>query len=112
MAEVTRPAPGSGADYERRGLPPVDKVKLEKSMRGIYSALLILEAGVRGAFHASDLLLDRRQLIAARAEAIGRPLPLPAADDGPVSILDCKRLESLGWRPGGWPQLGATLARL
>lgn len=76
------------------------------------AALLILEAGAGGAFHASDLLLDRRQLIAARAEAIGRPLPLPAADDGPVSVLDCKRLESLGWRPGGWPQLGATLARL
>jgi hypothetical protein len=30
--------------HERRGLPPVDKVRLEKSMRGIYSALLILEA--------------------------------------------------------------------
>lgn len=29
---------------EQRGLPPVDKVRLEKSMRGIYSALLILEA--------------------------------------------------------------------
>lgn len=27
-----------------RGLPPVDKNKLERSMRGIYSALLILEA--------------------------------------------------------------------
>lgn len=28
------------------GLPPVDKTKLEKSMRGIYCALLILEAFV------------------------------------------------------------------
>ncbi|WP_153503159.1 DUF4233 domain-containing protein [Cumulibacter manganitolerans] len=31
-------------DAERRGLPPVDKDKLARSMRGIYSALLILEA--------------------------------------------------------------------
>ncbi len=76
------------------------------------AALMILEAEASGAFHASDLLLDRRQLIAARAEAIGRPLPLPAADEAPVSLLDCRRLKSLGWRPGGWPQLGATLAGL
>ena len=52
MGEVSRrsgrPTPAStGAALERRrGLPPVDKVKLEKSMRGIYSALLILEAFV------------------------------------------------------------------
>ncbi|WP_134324637.1 DUF4233 domain-containing protein [Cumulibacter soli] len=32
------------SDEERQGLPPVDKVKLERSMRGIYSALLIFEA--------------------------------------------------------------------
>lgn len=76
------------------------------------AALLILQAGASGAFHASDLLLDRRQLIAAWAEAIRRPLPLPAADAAPVSILDCRRLMSLGWRPGGWPRLGATLAAL
>ncbi len=29
---------------QHHGLPPVDKVKLEKQIRGIYSALLILEA--------------------------------------------------------------------
>lgn len=75
-------------------------------------ALMILEAGAEGAFHASDLLLDRRDLIAARAEAIRRPLPLPARDDRAVSVLDCARLRALGWRPGGWPQLGAVLAGL
>lgn len=37
--------PGAGSQ-ERRGLPPVDKAKLGRSMRGIYSALLILEAFV------------------------------------------------------------------
>ena len=31
-------------EAERRGLPPVDKDKLAKSMRGIRSAILILEA--------------------------------------------------------------------
>lgn len=36
----------SQVEGQRRGLPPVDKVKLAKSMRGIYSALLILEAFV------------------------------------------------------------------
>lgn len=28
----------------RRGLPPVDKVKLDRTMRGVFSALLILQA--------------------------------------------------------------------
>ena len=67
MGEVNQPAGSAGANaeagtnaegsatveaasaaqpMERRGLPPVDKVKLEKSMRGIYSALLILEVFV------------------------------------------------------------------
>lgn len=36
--------PATTPDGERRGLPPVDKTRLERSMRGIYSALLILEA--------------------------------------------------------------------
>lgn len=76
------------------------------------AALLILETGAAGVFHASDLLLDRRQLIAARAEATGRALPLPAADDAAVSVLDCRRLAALGWQPGGWPLLGATIAGL
>lgn len=49
MGEVSKPVSSPGSDpidAERRGLPPVDKVKLEKSMRGVYSALLILEAFV------------------------------------------------------------------
>ena len=37
-SEVGHPVDG------RAGLPPVDKARLAKSMRGIYSALLILEA--------------------------------------------------------------------
>lgn len=95
------------------GQPPAPRRASEVHAADVArAALLILEAGAAGAFHASDLLLDRRQLIAARAEAIGRPLPLPAADEAPVSVLDCRRLASLGWRPGGWPQLGATLAGL
>lgn len=44
---VTDPATASTEPpADQRGLPPVDKAKLEKSMRGIYSALLILEAFV------------------------------------------------------------------
>lgn len=37
---------GTAPAEQPAGLPPVDKSRLEKSMRGIYSALLILEAFV------------------------------------------------------------------
>lgn len=46
MTEPSGDAADSSVPQERRGLPPVDKVRLEKSMRGIYSVLLILEAVV------------------------------------------------------------------
>lgn len=43
---MTEPEPDAQTPPPRRGLPPVDKERLERSMRGIYSALLILEAVV------------------------------------------------------------------
>ncbi len=46
MTEPSGEAADDSVPQERRGLPPVDKVRLEKSMRGIYSVLLILEAVV------------------------------------------------------------------
>lgn len=77
------------------------------------AALLLLETAQTGAFHASDLLLDRHDLLAevARIAAIDRPLP-PRADASQVSRLDCRRLAALGWRPGGRDLLRETLAAM
>lgn len=73
--------------------------------------LVALPAIVSGrAFNVSDLLLDRQDLLAEVARITGRDLPLPArAGARSVNAMDCSRLAALGWRPGGWDILRATL---
>lgn len=71
--------------------------------------LLILARGARGAFNASDLLLDRHDLLAEVQRLTGCPHPLPPRADGPVSVMSCERLTALGWRPGGWEKLRDSL---
>ncbi|WP_372893436.1 NAD-dependent epimerase/dehydratase family protein, partial [Rhodosalinus sp.] len=74
---------------------------------------LVLEAPEErlgdGVFNVSDLLLDRRALLAEVARATGCPHPLPAESAAPVSVMRCDRLTALGWRPGGMARLRATL---
>ena len=66
-----------------------------------------------GAFNASDLTLDRRDLLAEVARLTGWQTALPArADAGRVNAMACDRLAALGWAPGGWPLLRASLPEL
>ncbi|MBL3551267.1 NAD-dependent epimerase/dehydratase family protein [Rhodovulum sulfidophilum] len=76
------------------------------------AARILRDTGARGIFNASDILLDRHDLLAlmARAERIERPLP--PRSDSPVSAMRCDRLASLGWEPGGIARLHATLPAL
>lgn len=64
--------------------------------------------------HASDIILDHRDLVQAVARILGRSdLPVPArADPTRLSVLDCSRLKRLGWKPGGWTALERTLEGL
>ena len=62
-----------------------------------------------GIFNASDILLDRRDLLAEVARLTGCRTPLPAASTTPVSEMRTERLRALGWRPGGWPRLRESL---
>jgi len=75
------------------------------------AALLLLEAPTTGlAFNISDLTLDLHDLLAEVARLTGCTTPLPPrADAAKVSAMDCTRLRALGWRPGGWPLLRASL---
>lgn len=75
------------------------------------AALLLLEAPASGlAFNVSDLTLDLHDLLAEVARLTGCTWPLPPrADAARVSAMDCTRLRALGWRPGGWPLLRASL---
>jgi nucleoside-diphosphate-sugar epimerase len=67
------------------------------------------EALSDGIFNASDILLDRRDLLAEVARLTGCRTPLPAASTAPVSEMRTGRLRALGWRPGGWPRLRESL---
>ncbi|MGP3696222.1 NAD-dependent epimerase/dehydratase family protein [Rhodobacter sp. NSM] len=66
------------------------------------AAMLLLDSEASGAFHLSDIVLDHHDLLAevARVTGVERPLPL-RADATRLSLLDCRRLPALGWRPGG-----------
>lgn len=72
---------------------------------------LIVDA-VPGAWNLSDILLDRRDLLAMVARLTGITTPLPAPAEGKVSAMRCARMETLGWRPGGMDKLKAALPAL
>ncbi|WP_415391684.1 NAD-dependent epimerase/dehydratase family protein [Paracoccus sp. SJTW-4] len=73
------------------------------------AALLILGRGATGAFNASDLTLDRHDLLAELRRLTGCRHPLPPRAKTPVSAMSCERLAAMGWRPGGWPLLRKAL---
>lgn len=66
-----------------------------------------------GAFNISDILLDRRDLLAEWAAITGHTARLPErADHRTVNVMETERLRALGWRPRGWAGLQAALREL
>lgn len=64
--------------------------------------------------HASDIVLDHRDLALAVARLLGRddiPAP-PRSDARKVSVLDCTNLRRLGWEPRGFAALEHCLPSL
>ncbi|MBC9247285.1 NAD(P)-dependent oxidoreductase [Paracoccus sp. 11-3] len=60
--------------------------------------------------NASDLILDRHDLLAEFANLTGCRNALPArADDATLSVLRCDALRALGWAPGGMKLLRKSL---
>lgn len=63
--------------------------------------------------NVSDLVVDRRDLLAIVQDATGSAHPLPEpADAAAINAMDCSRLRSLGWTPGGRPLLERTVRAL
>ncbi len=61
----------------------------------------------------SDLIVDRHDLLAIVKAATGSAHPLPKrADASAINAMDCARLKSLGWTPGGRPLLERTIRAL
>ncbi|TKA94620.1 NAD(P)-dependent oxidoreductase [Cereibacter changlensis] len=100
----------------RAGAPIAPRVATEVHGDDLAAAaLLLLEApaeSIGGAWNVSDLLLDQRDLLAEVVCVAGGP-ELPArADAALVNVMDCSRLRSLGWRPGGWDRLRKAIPGL
>jgi UDP-glucose 4-epimerase len=75
--------------------------------------LLLLETGATGVFNASDLLLDRHDLLSRVKARTGSAHPPPAPWDGrPPGVMATEKLERLGWRPGGFERLDQFLANV
>ena len=63
--------------------------------------------------NVSDLIVDRHDLLAIVRDATGSAHPLPGrADASAVNEMDCARLKSQGWTPGGRPLLERTVRAL
>jgi nucleoside-diphosphate-sugar epimerase len=64
-------------------------------------------------FNVSDILVDRRDILAIVKDVTGCPHPLPeAADKTEVNAMATDRIEALGWRPGGLDLFEETVAAL
>lgn len=74
-----------------------------------HAVRLLLQTEDTGAFHASDMLLDRHDLLAPVARLTGATTPLPPRSGAAVSVMRCDRLRALGWHPRGLAGLEAAL---
>jgi nucleoside-diphosphate-sugar epimerase len=67
---------------------------------------------LEGVFNVSDLLLDRRDLLAEVARLTGCAHPLPARSEERVAVMATDRLRAAGWVPGGMARLRALLPEM
>lgn len=96
------------------GRPVAPRVGTELHGEDLAAAVLVLLAAeADGVFNASDLLLDRADLLeAVRLRTGGPHAPPPRAPGPPPGVMDCGRLAALGWRPGGEERLARFLDEL
>jgi UDP-glucose 4-epimerase len=98
------------------GTAPAPRVATELHGRDLADAARLVLSGRADGFsvlNLSDLVLDRRDLLALLAAVTRRVVALPQrADAAAVNVMDNARARGLGWRPGGWPRLYETLPLL
>ncbi|WP_424932959.1 NAD-dependent epimerase/dehydratase family protein [Amaricoccus macauensis] len=112
-------APGNGRDKWRdlftdylAGKPIKARMGTELHGEDLAAAVLLLvESGAAGAFNASDILLDRHDLLERVQKRIGCPHPPPERFSGtPPGIMDTQKLQDMGWSPGGMRRLADYLS--
>lgn len=98
-----------GEEIEPRCGTEVHGADLASAVRRLLEA----PAPAHRVYNASDILLDRSELLARVAALTGcghappRPAPGP-----PPGVMDCARLRSTGWRPGGFERLRESLPEI
>ncbi|GAB4355162.1 MAG: SDR family oxidoreductase [Oricola sp.] len=95
--ESGRPAaPRAGTEVHGEDMAAAVRLVLEGDAKAIRAA----SPGL--VFNVSDILLDRRDLLAEYARLTGCAKPLPGrVDAAAFNAMDCGRLRALGWRPRG-----------
>ena len=95
-----------------RPIPP--RVATELHVDDLAAAVLrCLDGGLSGTLNASDIVLDRRDLLALYADITGTDGVLPdRADAAGVSEMSCDRLRGHGWTPRGVAGLRTSLAEM
>lgn len=101
----------AGKTIEPRAGTEVHGNDLVAAIRLILS--LPTEQVANQAFNVSDIIVDRRDLLAAYREhkGINKPLPTPVTDLNKAE-MDCTKLKTLGWTPRGQPGLNDFIQML
>lgn len=95
-----------------RGVTPDPRVATEVHAADLARAALavLTSQGMAGSYNVSDLVLDRRDLLALVARLTGCETPLPApGDSSTLRVMTVARLHALGWKGGGMPLLAAQM---
>lgn len=114
---------GPGPAHKWRGLfddylagrPIAPRVATEVHGDDLAAAIMLLLAHPEppDTVNASDLILDRHDLLAMVAEQTGCTHALPSrADASALRVLHCDALGAMGWQPGGMRLLRDTLPAL
>ncbi|MCP1170165.1 NAD-dependent epimerase/dehydratase family protein [Limimaricola litoreus] len=118
------PAPGQAHKWQglfdafAAGERVAPRVGTELHGEDLAAAVVLLLEGpeaalARRSFNASDITLDRRDLLARVARITGQGGALPGrADAARVSAMRCDRLRALGWRPRGEEGLDPALREM
>ncbi|AUM74411.1 NAD-dependent epimerase/dehydratase family protein [Paracoccus jeotgali] len=111
-------APGPGQRHKwadlfddfAAGQPIAPRIGSEVHGDDLAAAVRLGLDGLRGVYNVSDLLLDRRDLLAMWARITGAGGTLPErADPSGFRVMRTDRLAARGWRGGGIDRLQATL---